>query len=59
LSEEVDWTVWRLATHPRIKDSLADIETHWSFDDVLTAHEVLDELERAEARALDPKGGRR
>jgi hypothetical protein len=51
LSEDVDWFVWKLVTHPRLNVSLAEIETHWSLDDMLSAHESVDELDAAEARA--------
>jgi hypothetical protein len=43
--------IWRVATHPRIKDSLVTIQTEWSLDDLLNAHDVLDALEDAEVRA--------
>jgi hypothetical protein len=43
--------IWRIATHPRIRDSLHTIQTDWSLDDLMQAHDVVDALEDAESRA--------
>jgi hypothetical protein len=45
---DVDWFVWRLVTK-RIA-SLHDLETTWSHDDAVVAHDVLTALDTAEAR---------
>jgi hypothetical protein len=38
--------------NPRNKDPLPTIQREWSLPDLLTALEVFDEIERAEAQAL-------
>jgi hypothetical protein len=45
---------------PRIPDGLTSVR-RWSFDDVIHAHEFLDELDAADARAeaRAPDGGGR
>jgi len=35
----------------RIRDGLTDIRRGWTLDDVVHAHELLDELDRVEAEA--------
>ena len=35
----------------RFSVSLVEVETQWSLDDLMDAHDVLDALERAEAEA--------
>lgn len=40
-----DWFIWRIASAPRFKASLIEIETQWSMTDVQRAHMVLDLFE--------------
>jgi len=56
----LDWEIWRLLTDPRIHASKREIETDWTLDDVLDAHEALDVRDEAERRAnaQPTKGGR-
>jgi hypothetical protein len=44
----VDWYVWRIVTHPKLRVTLAELEK-WSLDDLQDAHDVADALEKAEA----------
>ncbi len=44
----LDWFVWRVLTHERNRATLAEVESAWSIDDLLTAHlafDVHDELQ--------------
>lgn len=43
--------MWRLITDPRMTVTLAEIETHWSLDDVADARMALDFRDALEAKA--------
>ena len=45
-----EWTIWRVASSNKFSDSLIDIETLWSLDDLCDANDVLDVLEELERR---------
>ncbi len=47
----MSWRIWRIATDPRIKDSLTEILNHWSLEDLSEAHEVLNALDEFEAKS--------
>lgn len=49
-----DWEVWRLVH--RGWATLQEIETHWSFADLMEANAVLDAVEDGEKRATQPIG---
>ena len=49
IPEHIDWDIHRIAISERYKSSLIEIETLWSLDDLLDAHDILDVIERAEA----------
>lgn len=51
LPADADAAIWRVATHPRNRASLHEIETLWSFDDLMIACDVLSALDDAERRA--------
>ena len=51
LPEGADGVLWYVATHPRNRASLHEIETRWSFDDLMMAYDVYHALDAAEARA--------
>lgn len=36
---------------PRVPDGLSDIRASWTIDDICHAHDLLDELDAAEARS--------
>jgi hypothetical protein len=57
IPEGLDWFVWRIVTHERRPATLQEIETHWSLEDIVTAHlalDVIDELARKAAKAANP-----
>jgi hypothetical protein len=49
--EHLDWWIWRVASHERIKSGLIEIQTQWSLTDILDAHDVIDLYEEAERKA--------
>lgn len=53
LSEEVaqEWFVWRLVFAKVC--TLRELETFWSIDDALTAHEILDAQEECERKQME------
>lgn len=55
IPEGVDWDIYRVATHERNRSGLHEIETLWSFDDLMLMNDMLDELEEAQARAQAPR----
>lgn len=42
MPEHVDWLVHRIAASDRYSSGLHEIETQWSIEDLLDAHQVLD-----------------
>ena len=42
--------IWRVVLDARIPDGLTDIREGWTLDDLCHAHDLLDELDAAEAR---------
>jgi hypothetical protein len=66
---DCDWFIWRLLLSERLKvSSPEDLDLHWTYTDMVEAHEMLDAIEDAlqrdydrikrEARALAAKSGR-
>lgn len=53
MPEGVDWTIERILTSTRYKATRRELETWWSFDDLMIAHATLDMLEEAESSASD------
>lgn len=53
----VPWVVHRVAVSGHYHDSLHTILTQWSLADLVDAHVICDELDRAQAEAT--KGGER
>ena len=54
----LDWEVWRVVSSPRINASLVEVETLWSYDDLLAAHDALDlweEMEHEASQASRPR----
>lgn len=49
--DDLDWFIWRLVVHPRISETLRQIETEWTLEDAEVAHQVLDAIEDAEQEA--------
>jgi hypothetical protein len=55
IPEGIRWDLWRVATHPRISDSMVSIQRDWTMFDVLIANELLDAFEAAEFEANRPR----
>jgi hypothetical protein len=53
--QNADWFLWRLLSSKFLSVSLQEVEEFWSIEDVADAHEVLDAIEAAEARAYSKK----
>ncbi len=49
--------IWRVATDARIKDSLVEILDGWDLTTLFEAHDVLNALDEAEAKARAKAGG--
>lgn len=45
------WFKWRIVTHESLRVGLYEIENRWCLDDVVDAHDVLDEIDDAHRRA--------
>ena len=46
----VDWLIWYVATSRDISDTLVDIQTKWTLDDLMSAHQAL--AAKAKIKAL-------
>jgi hypothetical protein len=53
----VNWRIWRVATDPRIKDSLTEILENWNVVRLFEAHDVLNALDEAERKARQKTEG--
>jgi hypothetical protein len=51
LPEDADVVFFRVATHARNRASMHEIETQWSFDDLMIFDAVLTALDDADRRA--------
>ena len=51
--------MWRVLTSDKLRVTLGEIDREWSFDDLMTAHDVLDALELAEAEAAPDRAAKR
>lgn len=49
------WGIWQVATSKHFRDTFVDIETLWSFDDLLDSHDVIEMLDELERRRTAPQ----
>ena len=47
----VDWLIWRVVMSDSIHVGLQEVETYWSLEDLLDAHELLDAFQDAQRKA--------
>lgn len=50
LPSDVDWSIFRVATHERNRTPLKEIEDAWSIDDLARMNDVYDALAAAEEK---------
>ena len=57
-NDPLRWLFWRILLSPKLTCTLQEIETYWTWDHIMEAHDRLDDIETIEAAEYERAKGK-